>query len=58
VNSYGIGLFAPAGFAPEPAAIDRAAARLRTLGHHVVLDPTCKMRWQRFAGPTTSASRA
>ncbi len=50
MNSYGIGLFAPAGFAPEPAAIDRAAARLRALGHRVVIDPTCTMRWQRFAG--------
>jgi len=49
-RSYGIGLFAPAGFAPEPAAIDRAAARLAALGHRVVIDPTCTMRWQRFAG--------
>lgn len=50
MNSYGIGLFAPAGFAPEPAAIDRAAACLRAQGHRVVIDPTCTMRWQRFAG--------
>jgi muramoyltetrapeptide carboxypeptidase len=50
VSSYGIGLFAPAGFAPEPEAIDRAVARLSTLGHRVVVDPTCTMRWQRFAG--------
>jgi len=49
-RSYGIGLFAPAGFAPEPAAIDRAAAYLAALGHRVVIDPTCTMRWQRFAG--------
>jgi muramoyltetrapeptide carboxypeptidase len=49
-RSYGIGLFAPAGFAPEPEAVDRAAARLTGLGHRVVVDPTCKTRWQRFAG--------
>lgn len=46
---YGIGLFAPAGFAPEPEAIDRAASRLEALGHRVVIDRTCKTRWQRFA---------
>lgn len=50
MNSYGIGLFAPAGFAPEAAAIDRAAACLRAQGHRVVIDPTSTMRWQRFAG--------
>lgn len=50
MNSYGIGLFAPAGFAPEAAAIDRAAAYLRAQGHRVVIDPTSTMRWQRFAG--------
>jgi muramoyltetrapeptide carboxypeptidase len=50
VPSYGIGLYAPAGFATEPAAVDRAVARLESLGHRVVVDPTCTMRWQRFAG--------
>jgi muramoyltetrapeptide carboxypeptidase len=50
VTRYGIGLFAPAGFAPEPEAIDRAVARLSALGHRVIVDPTCTMRWQRFAG--------
>ncbi|HEY5309965.1 MAG TPA: LD-carboxypeptidase [Casimicrobiaceae bacterium] len=47
----GIGLYAPAGFAPEPAALDRAIARLTALGHKVVVDPTCRTRWQRFAAP-------
>jgi len=51
VSSYGIGLFAPAGFAPQPEAIDRAAVLLGALGHRVVIDPTCTMRQQRFAGP-------
>jgi muramoyltetrapeptide carboxypeptidase len=46
---YDIGLYAPAGFAPDPAAIDRAVARLSSLGHRVVVDPTCRSRWQRFS---------
>jgi muramoyltetrapeptide carboxypeptidase len=46
---YGIGLYAPAGFAADPAAIDRAVARLSSLGHRVVVDPTCRTRWQRFS---------
>ena len=50
-RSYGIGLYAPAGFATEPAAIDRAVARLSALGHRVVVDPTCSARWQRFSAP-------
>lgn len=50
MSSYGIGLFAPAGFAPQADAIDRAAALLTSLGHRVVIDPTCTTRWQRFAG--------
>jgi muramoyltetrapeptide carboxypeptidase len=49
--AYGIGLYAPAGFVPEPASIDRAAARLASLGHRVVVDPTCTGRWQRFSAP-------
>ncbi len=48
-RALGIGLYAPAGFAPEPAAIERAVARLTTLGHRVVIDPTCGTRWQRFS---------
>ena len=46
---YGIGLYAPAGFAVEPAAVDRAVARLSALGHRVVMDSTCTTRWQRFS---------
>jgi muramoyltetrapeptide carboxypeptidase len=48
-RSYGIGLYAPAGFAAEPAAIERAVARLSAQGHRVVVDPTCRSRWQRFS---------
>jgi len=48
-RTLGIGLYAPAGFAPEPASIERAAARLTALGHRVVIDPTCTTRWQRFS---------
>jgi muramoyltetrapeptide carboxypeptidase len=44
-------LYAPAGFAIEPAAIERAVARLTALGHRVVVDPTCTTRWQRFSAP-------
>ena len=47
--AFGIGLYAPAGFVTEPAAIDRAARRLVALGHRVVVDPTCVARWQRFS---------
>jgi len=50
-RAWGIGLYAPAGFATEPAAIERAVARLSALGHRVVIDPTCGARWQRFAAP-------
>ncbi len=48
-NHQGIGIFAPAGFAQEPAALARAVALLQARGHAVVVDPTCHMRWQRFA---------
>jgi muramoyltetrapeptide carboxypeptidase len=48
-RSYGIGLYAPAGFAINPAAIDRAVALLSARGHRVVVDPTCTTRWQRFS---------
>ncbi|MEP6996432.1 MAG: LD-carboxypeptidase [Betaproteobacteria bacterium] len=47
--TYGIGLYAPAGFALEPEAIVRATARLEALGHRVVVDPTASTRWQRFS---------
>ncbi|MEP7276929.1 MAG: LD-carboxypeptidase [Betaproteobacteria bacterium] len=43
------GIFAPAGFATDPAAIDRAVERLTALGHRVVVDPTARARAQRFS---------
>jgi muramoyltetrapeptide carboxypeptidase len=48
---FGIGLYAPAGFAIEPEAVERAVSRLSALGHSVVVDPTCGTRWQRFSAP-------
>lgn len=48
-QSYGIGLFAPAGFALAPEALARAVARLEAAGHRVVVDPTASARWQRFS---------
>jgi muramoyltetrapeptide carboxypeptidase len=48
---FGIGLYAPAGFATDPAAIDRAVALLSAAGHRVTVDPTCRTRWQRFSAP-------
>jgi muramoyltetrapeptide carboxypeptidase len=48
-RTFGIGLYAPAGFVIEPAAIERAAHRLSEIGHRVVVDPTCSTRWQRFS---------
>ena len=50
-RSYGIGLYAPAGFATEPAAMARAVSRLEAAGHRVVVDPTVSTRWQRFSAP-------
>jgi len=50
-RAYGIGLYAPAGAAQDPTALTRAVARLESLGHRVVVDPTCHGRWQRFAAP-------
>ena len=50
-RKYGIGIYAPAGFAQEPEALARAVARLEALGHSVVVDPSCHGRWQRFAAP-------
>lgn len=44
------GFYAPAGFATDPAAIDRAVARLEERGHNVVVDPTARGRVQRFSG--------
>jgi muramoyltetrapeptide carboxypeptidase len=48
-RTYGIGLYAPAGFVTDPAAIERAVHRMSELGHRVVVDPTCTTRWQRFS---------
>ncbi len=45
----GFGIFAPAGFATDPAAVDRAEARLTALGHRVIVDPTARARVQRFS---------
>jgi muramoyltetrapeptide carboxypeptidase len=50
-STYGIGLYAPAGFVTEPVAITRAIALLEALGHRVVVDPTVTARWQRFSAP-------
>jgi muramoyltetrapeptide carboxypeptidase len=49
MRRWTIGLYAPAGYALEPAAIARAIARLEALGHRVIVDPTCTAKWQRFA---------
>jgi muramoyltetrapeptide carboxypeptidase len=48
-RTFGIGLYAPAGFVTDAAALDRAVHRLSELGHRVVVDPTCTTRWQRFS---------
>jgi muramoyltetrapeptide carboxypeptidase len=45
----GFGIFAPAGFATDPASVDRAVARLTSLGHRVLVDPTARGREQRFS---------
>ena len=49
--TYGIGLYAPAGYVVDPAAIARAVSRLEAAGHRVVIDPTASTRWQRFSAP-------
>jgi len=54
-RTYGIGLYAPAGFATEPAAVKRAVERLERAGHRVIVDPTVTGRWQRFSA--TDAER-
>jgi muramoyltetrapeptide carboxypeptidase len=48
--SLGFGIYAPSGFATEPAAVDRAAERLRTFGHRVHVDEHATRRHTRFAG--------
>ena len=49
IRPRGIGLYAPSGFALDPAAIERAVTRLTAMWERVIVDPTCTMRWQRFA---------
>jgi len=44
-------IVAPAGFATNPAAVDRAEALLARLGHRVRCDTTARSRWQRFSAP-------
>jgi muramoyltetrapeptide carboxypeptidase len=48
-RNWGIGLYAPAGFATEPAAVARAVARWEAEGHRVIVDPTALTHWQRFS---------
>src|SRR5262245_47860442 len=50
-RSLAIGLYAPAGFAVEPESVERAVANLEAMGHRVIVDPTCRTRWQRFSAP-------
>jgi muramoyltetrapeptide carboxypeptidase len=45
-----LGVYAPAGYVPNPAALDRARERLASLGYTVKIDPSCHARAQRFAG--------
>jgi muramoyltetrapeptide carboxypeptidase len=44
-------IVAPAGFATDPAAIDRAEHLLSRMGHRVKCDPTARSRFQRFSAP-------
>lgn len=44
-------IVAPAGFATDPLAVERACALLTRLGHRVRVDPTVRTRWQRFSAP-------
>ncbi|MFO1412859.1 MAG: LD-carboxypeptidase [Burkholderiales bacterium] len=49
IRPRGVGLFAPSGFALDPAAVERAVTRLTAMWERVIVDPTCHGRWQRFA---------
>jgi muramoyltetrapeptide carboxypeptidase len=49
IRPHGVGLYAPAGFALDPAAVDRATTRLTAMWEQVIVDPTCRTRSQRFA---------
>lgn len=44
-------IVAPAGFATDPGAIDRAEALLTRFGHRVQTDATARSRFQRFSAP-------
>lgn len=44
-------IVAPAGFATDPRALDRAVERIAAMGHRVSCDPTAHRRWQRFSAP-------
>lgn len=44
-------IIAPAGFAADAGAVDRAVALLTRLGHRARVDPTARSRWQRFSAP-------
>ncbi|MGE5171497.1 MAG: LD-carboxypeptidase [Rudaea sp.] len=44
-------IVAPAGFATDPAAIDRAESLLTRMGHRVKCDATARSRFQRFSAP-------
>ena len=44
-------ILAPAGFATDAAAIDRAIACLERFGHRVSCDAGVRGRWQRFSAP-------
>lgn len=57
-TTYGIGLYAPAGYVAEAAAIARATTRLEALGHRVVVDPTASTRCQRFSAPDDERAAA
>jgi muramoyltetrapeptide carboxypeptidase len=48
-RAWHFGFYAPAGFAIDPAAIERACARLQSLGHTVTIDPSAYGREQRFS---------
>lgn len=45
-----IAIVAPSGYVADPAALDRAAARLAEQGHRVIVDEAARLRHQRFAG--------
>jgi len=50
-RTYGIGLYAPAGFVTDRAAVARAVKRLEAAGHIVFVDSSVEARWQRFSAP-------